>query len=545
MRGGMARLAAFWPVVALGLTPAAMAQPAPTAALADVSGMVGQEVRVLTITGALWPGRLMEATGDSLTIDGSSGAFTISRSAVRSVEALSGARVRPAMASGAAVPAGGELRIHGSNTVGAQMLPNLLEAYGRASRRASVQVTPGKVDEERRITLAGDEPGNALDVELRSHGTGTAFTSLASGAADLGMASRPVNDKERDAIKAAGMGDLRSVGQEHVIGLDGVSVIINKDNPVGSLTLAQLGAVFTGAVKDWSELGGPPGRIQVYSRDTKSGTYDTFKELVLHGKAMAPGARLFESSTELSDEVAGDPGGIGFIGLAYIREAKAVTVAQACGLTVTAEPFNVRTEEYPLSRRLFLYAPAPPARLATDFLTFASSAQAQPAVAASGFVNLMPEPATMAYSEFRKRTAPDLLANPGDDVAPARAQPIVQALRPLFSDARRLSITFRFQADSSALDTRGEADVSRLVAWSHEPANAGRGIVLVGYSSSVGSFTQNVTLSRERADALAKRLQAAGLRIVSTAGAGPVSPVACNTDARGQGLNRRVEVWVK
>ena len=524
----------------------ARSQPAPAAAAqADPASLVGQDVRIVTITGAVWPGRLADASGDGLTVQGSSGAFTISRSAVRSIEPLAAARVRQAMATASVPVDGGELRIHGSNTVGAQMLPNLLEVYGQASRRTKVQVTPGKVDEERRITLSGDNPASSLNVELHSHGTGTAFTSLAAGAADLGMASRPANDKEREALKSLGLGDPRSAAQEHVVGLDGVSVIVNPGNPVGALSLAQIAAVFTGAVKDWSELGGRPGPINLYSLDAKSGTFDTFKDLALHGKPLGAGARTFESSTELSDEVAGDPGGIGFIGLAYIRQAKPLTVAQSCGLAVPTEAFNIRTEEYPLSRRLFLYTPAAPARLATDFLTFVSSAEAQPAIAASGFVNLMPETASMAYSEFRKRTAPDLLANPGDNVDPGRAQAIVQTLRPLFSDGRRLSITFRYQADSTALDNRGESDINRLVAWSNDPANAGRGVVLVGYSSSVGSFTQNVNLSRERADALARRLQAAGLRVAATVGAGPVSPVACNTDGRGQALNRRVEVWVR
>ena len=83
------------------------------------------------------------------------------------------------------------------------------------------------------------------------------------------------------------------------------------------------------------------------------------------------------------------------------------------------------------------------------------------------------------------------------------------------------------------------------MAWSREPANANRPLVLVGYSSSVGAFGQNVTLSKERADALAARLQAAGLRNVTAVGAGPVSAVACNADGHGQALNRRVEVWAK
>ena len=509
--------------------------------------MVGQQVRVTTITGAVWPGKLSEVDDDRLVIQGAGGAFTISRAAVRSIEPLNNTpRARPAVAmdGAAAQPDGGDVRIHGSNTIGAQMGPNLIEAFGQATGHGNVSVVPGRVGEERKIVLAGADPNRAVNVELHSHGSGTAFTSLATKAADLGMASRPVNDKEREAVMAAGMGDLRSVGQEHVIGLDGLSVIVNQGNPLSSLTVAQIAAIFTGGVTDWAEIGGRPGRIQVYARDVKSGTFDTFNELVLRRRALALGTRSFESSTELSDDVAADPNGIGFVGLAYIRAARAVSVVQACGLAVPADPFTVRTEEYPLARRLFIYSPAEPTRIAASFLAFAGSAEAQPVVSAAGFVNLSPELSAVAYNEFRKRTAPEMFGStPTPETADSRG--IVQSLRVLFSEARRLSITFRFQSDSSALDTRGEADVARLVAWAREPANASRLIVLVGYSSPVGAFRQNVALSRGRADVLPQRLRADGVINVSTVGAGPVSAVACNADARGQALNRRVEVWAK
>jgi len=536
-------------VLTFSFTQAGQAQPSAPAAVAelDPSTLVGQDVRVTTITGAVWPGHLAEVTADGLTVQGSAGPYTISRAAVRTVEPLRPLpRLRPVMAvSQAALVEGGELRIHGSNTVGAQMVPNLLEAYGQATGRSKIQVTPGKSDEERMIGLGGGGKNRDINVDLQSHGTGTAFVSLVTKAADLGMASRPVNDKEREAVMAAGLGDLRSVGQEHVVGLDGLSVIVNRDNRVTTLSLTQMAAIFSGTVVDWSEVGGSPGRIQVYTLDMKSGTFDTFNELVMHRRPMAPGARNLESSTKLSDDVAADPNGIGFIGLAYVRSARAVAVAQGCGLTTPAEPFMVRTEEYPLSRRLFLYNPAEPTQPVVNFLNFASSTKAQPAIAAAGFVTLAPELSTTSYSELRKRNAPEMFATPGTVMDPKQSQPIVQGLRALFSESQRLSITFRFQPDSAALDTRGEADIERLVAWSKEPANASRQFVLVGYGSSIGSFAQNVALSRTRADALAQRLQATGLRSVTAIGAGPVGAVACNADAHGQALNRRVEVWVK
>jgi phosphate transport system substrate-binding protein len=91
---------------------------------------------------------------------------------------------------------------------------------------------------------------------------------------------------------------------EHVVGLDGLAIIVNKSNAVSALSKAQLASIFTGEIADWRELGGAAGPIKVLSRDDKSGTYDTFKALVLGKGKLAAGAVRIEDSRELSDRVA-------------------------------------------------------------------------------------------------------------------------------------------------------------------------------------------------------------------------------------------------
>src|SRR5690606_17066269 len=120
---------------------------------------------------------------------------------------------------------------------------------------------------------------------------------------------------------------------------------------------AQLARVFAGEVKTWEELGGRGGAIHLYARDDNSGTWDTFKELVLasQGKSLAAGAQRFESSTRLSDAVSQDPQGIGFIGLPYIRQARPLAISAGDSQPMLPSTELVATEDYPLSRRLFLY----------------------------------------------------------------------------------------------------------------------------------------------------------------------------------------------
>ena len=104
----------------------------------------------------------------------------------------------------------------------------------------------------------------------------------------------------------------------------------------------------------------PFAPIKIYARDNKSGTFDTFKTLVLGAKALAPGAARFEDSNTLSEAVAGDRNGIGFIGLPYVHGAKALAVSEEGARALQATRLTVATEDYPLSRRLCLYTPANP-----------------------------------------------------------------------------------------------------------------------------------------------------------------------------------------
>src|SRR5262249_14318599 len=135
--------------------------------------------------------------------------------------------------------------------------------------------------------------------------------------------------------------------------------------------------------------------------------------------------------------------------------------------------------------------------------------------------------------------------NADDRLDSQQAGRLAGELRGIFAASNRLSITFRFQNNSDALDSRAVADITRLVEWSKESENSGRQITLVGYSSSVVAFGPNVMLARSRANIVAQRLRERGVQPARVLGAGPISAVACNADETGQALNRRVEVWVR
>ena len=424
------------------------------------------------------------------------------------------------------------LRFAGSNTIGAELVPELLKLYARTA--GATDIREEKAGDEELLLRAGGKSAN-FSALVASHGSATAVAALLKGSADIGMMSRPITSDEVASLAATGFGEANKPGQEHVVALDGILVFVNKSNPVNVLSLSDIAAIFSGAIADWSQIGGRPGRIKVYARDNKSGTFDTFKALVLKDRKLAATATRYESSEELSDAVAGDPDGIGFAGFAYLRNAKAVSISTDCGLSFAPTSFSVKTEEYPLSRRLFLHTSNHEANPEVgQFIEFALSAAAQRAVDGKGFVSLLPEPSPRDYVARR-------LALSGQDQGDPK---LLSSFAQRAADGIRLSITFRFQSGRSELDSRAIRDINRLAEFVDSGKNRGRRIALLGFSDSRGLPARNATLARERAEQVAKMLRQRNVNPEILAGYGAAAPVACNSSDEGLEKNRRVEVWL-
>lgn len=414
------------------------------------------------------------------------------------------------------------LRIHGSNTVGEKLAPELVMAFLKTRGATDIQLIPGATPVEKTIEARLPDRSRPIAIELQAHGSTTAFKDLESGSADMGMSSRAIKDKEVETLKPR-YGDLSSPAGEHVIGMDGLAVIVHPANPLKSLTKEQVARVFSGEIKDWAELGAPAGAIRVYARDANSGTWDTFKSLVLEPfkLELSAAAQRYESSTDLSDQVVGDPFAIGFIGLPYIRNAHALAIADSAdAVAVAPTPFTVNTEDYPLARRLYFYTPTNVANpLMQDLIVYALSQKGQDVVRQVGFV-----------SQNIGSEKPTLTAD-----APSEYVQRIQG-------AERLSLNLRFKPGSTELDTKGQRDLERLVDFM--AMNAGRRIMLFGFTDSLGEPAVNRALSLKRAQIIEQYLVSRGVNAFDVRGFGPSMPVASNDSEHGRNRNRRVEVWV-
>ena len=411
------------------------------------------------------------------------------------------------------------LRLHGSNTIGEDLGPTLAEAF--LQRRTAAQTIRKRTAADEMLVEAVDGSRVVESIEVFAHGSKTAFTDLLSGQCDVGMSSSRIHPDE--ASRLSKLGDMMSPANEHVVALDGMAIVVNPSNPVSALTKTQVADIFSGKIRNWSEVGGKNQPMTLYARDDKSGTYDWFKQFVLGDRPLSAEAKRFEASNQLSDWVAGDPAGIGFIGLPYIRSAKAVLVQDARSVPLLPSPLTVSTEDYALSRRLYLYTPTVASPVARDFVDFALSEEGQKVVPRTGFVNLRPE------------------CDPNASQCTACSAHYREVVR----SACRISVDFRFDRGSTELDTRALRDLQRIVTLMGHPENASRSMVLLGFSDGTGLRTANVTLSEQRASIVAEQLRARGLHIDTARGFGPEMPIADDTTEGGRERNRRVEVWLR
>ena len=182
-----------------------------------------------------------------------------------------------------------------------------------------------------------------VTVTVSGTGSGNGAKSLINDRCHIADMSRFMKDKEFEAAVDAGVHPVF-----HTVAMDGIAVAVHKSNPVSGLSLDQLRKIYNGSIDNWSEVGGPDRDITVVSRDTTSGTYEVFGDIVLQGDRIRD-AEYVGSNAAARARVADTPGAIGYIGLGFVEGVKAL---QIDGVTPTMK--TVGAGEYPIARPLFM-----------------------------------------------------------------------------------------------------------------------------------------------------------------------------------------------
>lgn len=425
------------------------------------------------------------------------------------------------------LPPDAALSLEGSTTVGNELVPRLLIAFLKSEGATDIEELPaGTGDNKGHHDVRAKLPGHWRPqlFSVLANGSGNAFKALDANRANVGMASRAIKDDE--VSKLARFGDMRSSDCEYVLALDGIAVIVNRANPVQALTRQQLGSIFRGSIDNWAQVGGRSAPIVLYGRDSESGTYDTFVSLVMtnekgNKQPFKPGLNEKTDGDAIAQAVADDPNAIGYVGLAQVGSANKLQISAGPG-TVSLFPseFTVATEDYILSRRLFLYLPANPApsEMTRRFVKFALSPEGQSVVKDVHYVEQIPH-----FEEVP---------------IPADAPPLY---RQKVQGLRRMNLNFRFKPNGKELDNKAIADISRaLGALKLNQTSAG--VEVLGFADSTPGDNQR--LSEERAEVIASQLRANGIK-VEASGFSSAMPVRENSTEDGRQKNRRVEIWAK
>jgi phosphate transport system substrate-binding protein len=305
------------------------------------------------------------------------------------------------------------LHLSGAGAFAADLVPALASAYLAGQGTTAVQVSR---PEPEVAQVRGLADGGAVGIEIRAGDTARGLEDLLAGNADVALATRRPTPEELKRL-----GPLGPVAQgERVLGADGIAVIVNRVNPIASLTREQLGGLLSGATTTWGRLrvAGEvaSGGIHVYLPDDGSGVPDVARAAVPGGKPLAIGARRLPTPRAVAEAVAADPTAVGLVPMADVGGARAVPLGDGVGPAVLPTAPTVAADRYPLTRRLYLYtARAPRSPWAARFADFALSAEGQVLVRKAGFVG----PAAKAPAP----AAPRIAAAPAPAAAPAAAAP--------------------------------------------------------------------------------------------------------------------------
>jgi len=436
-----------------------------------------------------------------------------------------------------------DLRFAGSNTVGSGLMPLLIAGYA-ASHNASSDPIPTS-DGTSILELIADEgygePIGVFQVDPSNSTSG--FEELLANEAGVGMASRRILREEARALAQDGAGSMIALEQEHIVAVDSVVVIVNPSNPVDSISVSDLQSIFRGSVTNWSEVGGPDLPITVYSRSESAATRDFFDTSIFGAPQAIQIARIAGTDDSMAAKVSGSPGAIGFVGYAFINNAKPVSLVSQCGIVSSPDVFSAKTEEYLLERRLYLYTREDTiSDTASEFLDFALSTEADGVIEKSGYIGLGISRISQELARERMQATADVTSNAFE----------LDLMRDLLLELfqwDRLSTTFRFASGSNNLERKSVLDLDRLVEYLMD-ATPGTRVALVGFTDSDGVFNSNRTLSNQRAARALQEIEnrAAGQLdhvTFETFGFGELAPADCNSASEGKRINRRVEVWIR
>ncbi len=438
-----------------------------------------------------------------------------------------------------------EIRVSGEAAVTQHLMPVLIETFAELQGYDVLRRVRGDDDYTYALieTASGRESARFI---LRTTTSEEAFADLLAEEADIAFSLREADADEVALGVDAGIGQLDAAKQFRVLALDALVPVVASGNPVARITLHDLARAFSGEITSWQDLGGADAPVILHLPHEGSALSAVFGQLVTRAVPPLPGEILrHETTADLVDAVARDPFALGVATLSELGGAKPLPLTDACGYLARAAIEALKTEDYPLTAPMFLYLPQRRIPAAgRDFLRFTRSAAAQHAIRRAGF-------ADQTLTETPIGQQGNRLSNAIRSAVPEAGLTPVQDMLEKLDGFNRLSVSFRFDGGSTALDAQSRSNVGLLAQAIETGLYDGRDMIFVGFSDGDGDAEANRRLSRQRAttvrDDVVKMAIMADLSRsnLDALGYGEAMPMACDDTDWGRRINRRVEVWVR
>ncbi|NPU84533.1 MAG: phosphate ABC transporter substrate-binding protein [Syntrophaceae bacterium] len=218
-----------------------------------------------------------------------------------------------------------------------------------------------------------------VQISLSGGGSGEGIKAIVDGTADIGNSSREI---KKDEISLAQKKGVKPVA--HIVAFDALVPVVHPSNPVQGLTVEQLSLIYQGKITNWKEVGGKDMKIVAISRDSSSGTFESWDHFVMKKTKVSPRAQMLASNGAVYTAVSKNRYSIGYLGMGYVKKGvKGLAVAG-----VQATPETALSRQYPMSRELYMYTNGEPKGETAKFLAFVKGPAGQKIVAKEGFVPL-------------------------------------------------------------------------------------------------------------------------------------------------------------
>jgi phosphate transport system substrate-binding protein len=218
-------------------------------------------------------------------------------------------------------------------------------------------------------------------IQVTGGGSGVGIAALINGSTDIANASRPMKASEIDKLKQR----YNTLGVEIPCAKDGITVFLNKANPVAELTVKQIGLIFAGKITNWKEVGGPDASIKLYGRESSSGTFGFFKDNVVKTD-YAPSCQTLPGTAAIVNAVKKDKYAVGYGGAAYaegVKDCKVKKDDKSPAYAPTAE--TIKNKTYPISRYLYMYLKSRPTGAMKAYIDWILSPEGQKVIAEVGY----------------------------------------------------------------------------------------------------------------------------------------------------------------